>query len=185
MISTKSEFMRLWDAGLLGNKLQTWNSIEDADYNGLFSIRSRRPDSRNTMYKVARSEVPDAIDRLVRLGERSSDLYFGEMAPDDRLTIQGEYLDGMLGGSASGIPRNKYLMWSTEQTQMKRVKVWSHNEGCASLAILRSYLNDNSWDDFQALLEGYPDHAIEFSAYECFVGNLPGRNTIIWEVRGY
>ena len=37
MISTKSEFMRLWDAGLLGNKLQTWNSIDDAaGYNGLF-----------------------------------------------------------------------------------------------------------------------------------------------------
>ena len=104
MISTKSEFMKLWDAGKLGNKLQTWNSIEDTDYNGPFSIRSRRPDSRNTMYGVARSEVPDVIDRLVRLGERSSDLYFGEMAPDQRLTIQGEYLDGMLAGFTLGDP---------------------------------------------------------------------------------
>jgi len=35
------------------------------------------------------------------------------------------------------------------------------------------------------LLDLYPDHVIEFSAAEVFVGDRPGRNAVVWEVRKY
>jgi hypothetical protein len=185
VITTKNEFLALWNAGHLGNKPRTWPDLAaalDGDYRGCFSCRDGRPDSRLSRYNVPYDRLIDVVAEMEALGARW--VHFNESAPDDRLTIQGEYLDGFVGGSLSGTPWNKYLMWGTEQTQMKRVKQWHHTQGSASLAILRAYLNDNSWDDFQALLEAYPNHIIEFSAYECFVGNLPGRNTLIWEVRG-
>jgi hypothetical protein len=183
MIASKNEFMPLWNAGRLGNKPRTWPDLASAlesDYRGCFSCRDGRADSRLTRYGVPYAKLIDVVAEMESQGARW--VHFNESAPDERLLIQGEYQDGMIMPAEN--PRNKYLMWSTEQTQMKRVKQWHHTEGSASVAILRSYLNDNSWDDLQVLLEQYPNHIIEFSAYECFVGNLPGRNTLIWEVRG-
>jgi hypothetical protein len=178
MIATKSEFLRLWNAGRLGNKLRTWDRIDDAvGYEGRFGIRSRRPGSINTTYGVSREDVPAAVARMVSLGEGAGDLYFGEMAPDHRLLIQGEFFH------AAGF--NRHLMYSTEQVPMKRVAAWSHTDGVSAAVILRSYMSPGSWDDFEALQERYPDHVIEFGCYECDLGDVPGRNTIIWEVRSY
>lgn len=183
MISSKSEFLKLWNAGRLGNKLRTWASVGEAEgYDGLFSIRDGRPDSNLARYLVPRDKVTENVEAMRLLGAR--DVYFVEMAPDHRLVLQGEYINGNLRGVGGSHVLNKYLMYSREQTQMKRVKKWLHLEGAASLALLRQHMDGNSWDDFQDLQDRYPDHTIEFGVYECFVGNLPGRNTIIWEVRG-
>ena len=37
--------------------------------------------------------------------------------------------------------------------------------------------------DLQNLFEWFPEHTIEFASFAVPVGNLAGRNTIIWEVR--
>lgn len=178
MIRTKTEFVQLWRAGALGNRLRSWARLEDAaDYDGLFSIRDGRPSSNLCRYNVPRDGIDQALEEMRAQGGRG--LYFGEMAPDHRLTIQGEYLDGEQHGQVF----NRSLTYSTEQTQMKRVKEWTHVDGAAALAILRSYLDGNSYDDLLTLQSMYPDHVIEFSAYECCLGDIPGRNTIIWEIR--
>jgi len=58
--------------------------------------------------------------------------------------------------------------------------------GTTALLTLRHYLNDNSYDDLTELLDRYPDHQIEFSAYSKCFGTMKGRNAVIWEVRyGY
>lgn len=40
-------------------------------------------------------------------------------------------------------------------------------------------------DDVEILLELYPDATIELAAYPYTLGKIPGRNTVIWEVRDY
>jgi hypothetical protein len=50
---------------------------------------------------------------------------------------------------------------------------------------LRRYLDSSSYDDLMDLVETFPEHVIEFGAYETNLGNIPGRNTVIWEVRKY
>lgn len=179
MIQSKAEFLQLWRAGALGNRLRSWERLEDAEgYDGLFSIRDSCPNSNLSRYNVPREGIDQALAEMRDLGGRG--LYLGEMAPDHRLTIQGEYLDGEQHGQVF----NRSLTYSIEKTQMKRVKEWTHTEGAAALAILRSYLDGNSYDDLLTLQTMYPDHVIEFGAYECCLGDIPGRNTIIWEVRG-
>ena len=179
MIRTKNEFLSLWRAGKLGNRLRTWKTLDEAEgYDGLFSIRDGRPNSNLCRYNVPRDGIDRAVAEMTALGGRG--LYFGEMAPDHRLTIQGEFLDGEQHGQVF----NRSLTYSTEKTQMKRVTQWRHTEGAAAVAILRSYLDGNSYDDLLTLQTKYPDHVIEFSAYECCLGDVPGRNTIIWELRG-
>lgn len=57
--------------------------------------------------------------------------------------------------------------------------------GTAARSLLRSVLNDNSYDDLNDLIERYPGHVYELSAFEKCVGTLAGRNHLVWEVRAY
>ncbi len=51
--------------------------------------------------------------------------------------------------------------------------------------LLDRYMDPASRDDVDALLERYPDATIEFTCFTVNVGNIPGRNTMMWEVRNY
>jgi len=51
--------------------------------------------------------------------------------------------------------------------------------------LLRLHLSPPSLDDIDGLLDMFSEHVVEFSAYECFLGDIPGRNAVIWEVREY
>jgi hypothetical protein len=42
-----------------------------------------------------------------------------------------------------------------------------------------------SYEEFLMLGELYPGAVIEFTSYEIVLGNLKGRNTVVWEVRNY
>jgi hypothetical protein len=47
-------------------------------------------------------------------------------------------------------------------------------------------MTPSSWADFEALLELYPSHVLEVSVYAgTTVGDVPGRNAVVWEVRRY
>ncbi len=103
------------------------------------------------------------------------DMYFIEPAPDEHLVIQGEFFNSF----------DRYLMVSAEQVVMKKTKLWSHVTGLRSLMLLRAAMTTDSYEDFQILLDQYPEHVIEFGCYGINCGDCPGRNTIIWEVRRY
>lgn len=65
---------------------------------------------------------------------------------------------------------------------MKYPDVWT---GSARTVLLRSVLNENSYEDLLILLDKYPDHAVELSALSTCFGTVPHRNAVIWEVRKY
>jgi hypothetical protein len=52
-------------------------------------------------------------------------------------------------------------------------------------AVLEKLLWPNDLDNLLAILECYPDHVVEFSAFDRTVGIIPGSSIIIWEVRLY
>lgn len=183
-ISDKKTFLSLWKAGKLGNRLRMWETVEELNasgFSGLVRFRSRIPDKRYSSPAVpahlAAQAVAAAHLPLV-------DCYFGEVAEDERLRIQGEFGDpqGQFGGYVGNV-----LSYSTLQLPMRRAfdQDQRHAYGSAAIAIIRSYMDGNSWDDFNFLRDQYPNAVIEFGVYEHFVGCLPARNTIFWEVRDY
>lgn len=57
--------------------------------------------------------------------------------------------------------------------------------GLKAEVLLKGAMSPGSYEDFQILRETYPDHVIEFTVYDAPVGDIPHRNTIVWEVRLY
>ena len=73
-ITNKTEFFRLWQLGLLGNRPKSWLTVEDlaADpYTGTVTARS--------MYRVPKEKA------ILMYGYK-----FNESPPDELLVIQGE-----------------------------------------------------------------------------------------------
>ena len=50
---------------------------------------------------------------------------------------------------------------------------------------MKFFMDGNSYDDIMSLMDEYPESVIEFSTFDEWVGIMPRRNTIVWEVRNY
>jgi hypothetical protein len=188
MITHKKDFLNLWSKGTLGNRLRTFPNLDElrvSGYRGPVSIRSRRPDSRYTLYHIPQERLEDQIHFLILTEKMTAEeMYFGESAPDEHLVLQGEYFDG----EANGQIFDRYLMVDRQKTQMKKV-LWNQRSetysGLSSILLLQSVMDPDSCEDFRTLLRTYPNHVIEFSVYSVILGHLPHRNTLIWELRSY
>jgi hypothetical protein len=51
--------------------------------------------------------------------------------------------------------------------------------------MLKATMTPASHDDWLLLIDKYPKHVIEVSIYDCCLGDMPGRNALVWEVRRY
>jgi hypothetical protein len=181
-VKTKRESHKLLKDGLLGNRLRVWNSVNeilDSGYRGNVSVRYKGG-VRFFEYDVPVSEIPRVESEWEREGAKKELMTFNETPPDHLLLMQGELaLD----------PYLYYLFYSLEKKSMREaLEGGRHANGLVAKTILEHYLSPSSYSDMQALLDmfpHYPDHVIEFSAYSVFLGSLPGRNAIIWEVRSY
>lgn len=161
---------------MLGNRPRTWvgrEALAASGYGGPVSIRTAQGSGGGkAMYRVPAAE---ALALTAGWGQAPT---FNESAPDDRLVLQGEAAR-MVGGLC--------LTYSTTPGLAMReaLKNARTASGVAAHAILAAYLSPSSRDDLDALWDLYPDAVIEFSAYECCVGDQRGRNALIWEVRNY
>lgn len=182
-VSNKRDYHNLRKTGVFGNELRHWSNIaalmSDDTFNGTVTVRSYKPDYQGLAYLLTKQEAEHLVHR-----RDASELYFNESAPDDNLTIQGEYFHGV-GGHGSFVDRG--LQISSIRMPMRRAlaQYSTHYTGVSSELILRAYMNENSYSDFLILTEQYPDHAIEFSCYNVCLGNREHRNTLIWECRAY
>jgi hypothetical protein len=183
-IKNKRECYDLYDKGLFGNRALSWDSYEEllkSDWRGDVCIRGKgngipRIDVK---YNIPHSLVGREVERLVKKGYPEGVLRFIQSMPDQSLSIQGEVIDYNTGGfeitySLVQKPMNLAL---AEDTRFAK--------GLAARIILRSRMDSSSFEDLQALLEIFPESAIEFSTYDVCVGDIPGRNTVFWEVRNY
>jgi len=180
MIDTKEKNFTAYKNGLFGNKLRTWYGLDDfnnSNYTGYVTIRYSGDvgASNYTAYNVLR--VNDKVKEFINNGADPKLLIINESAPDEKLLIQGEITKDINGYS---------LFYSLEKGKMRDclqngIQIY----GLKVKLFLQNYLFTNSYNDIMELIDLYPDHIIEFSAYEMKLGDCRYRNTIIWEVRKY
>ena len=184
-VANKRKFYEMYELGLFGNKPLTWKSrqeILDSDWKEKVCIRAGG--SKNGMkrsrvgYNIPLAKLKSKIEQLVQKGIPECDLFFNQSMPDHDLVIQGELMRGLGGLNLHYTyvkkPMNKALRISSENTQ-----------GLEAKMLLEKYLSPSSISDIYCLLDTFPESVIEFSSYRIPVGNIPGRNTVIWEVRNY
>lgn len=179
MITTKHLNFEYHRKGYFGNKLKTWYSFKEFlndNYNEPVSIRYSG--SNPGMYVVYNCTNPiQTIKEFISTGANENLFIINESAPDERLLIQGELMKDYNG---------YYLFYSLEKGKMRDcLKNGIHLSGLSVKLLLQQYLFPSSFDDIMDLLDLYPNHVIEFSAYELPLGDCQNRNTIIWEVRLY
>lgn len=182
-VRTKLDFVRRYKLGEFGNCSPTWDTIDEfmkSDYRGLVHIRNRVAGGA-TWYDIP-SEAVDAVFYNIcwthpRRG-KPEEFYFSGMAPTPLTLLQGE---------VQRTHRQLELFYSTVKKPMrdalseKAVQVY----GILAVELLHQSLNTASYEWMEYLLDKYPDHVVEFSAYDVCWGTVPGHNTCFWEIRQY
>ena len=176
-VLTKKDFVRRFMADEFGNRGPNWRRLSDyleAGYVGLVHIRNKQAGGP-TFYEVLADQVADL---WIQMGCSEDTHYLAGMAPTDRTILQGEVRRSERGLELTytrvAKPMRDALRESTFTTY-----------GLSAKCILIDALNDRSLEWLYTLLDRYPDHVIEFSAYLTHWGTLPGYNTVFWEVRSY
>lgn len=180
-VANKKQMYKRLLSGRFGNIVQAWPSyadIEASGYRGHVSIRSKQTSNPVRLYHVPFDDLKAAVDGLPE-SYRKAGLMFSESPPDHKRTIQGELMRWEHGGY--------YLTYSYAPHPMRIAfdKQRLEARGLAAKMILLHHLSPVDYDELQGLLESYPDSVIEFSAFSCPVGIIPGRRMVIWEVRNY
>ena len=187
IIRFKEECYALYEEGLLGNKPLTWNSYDEiikSGWKGEVCMRSKKMlgvKRNQTTYNVPLEKIPDEIKRWEAAGFPAKTIAFNQSMPDNRLLIQGEYVDRTWNKGTS------YLLYTKVKKPMNiaLAEQTLHAEGLKARLLLKSNMSESSYEDLRALVEVFPENTVvEFSGYDTFVGNIPGRTMIVWEARG-
>ena len=177
-IRNKREFFTLWKLGVLGNRTNLWDNIDDALDSSAKEIGFRElgKSGGGAWEKAPRSLAREVSERWTKLGRK---FIMDDGAPDDRRTLCGEVcrthrgLEGILG--IVQMPMREAI----KRGLLKPVR------GLEVNVLLDRYMDPSSRDDLDSLLELFPDAVVEFSCFTVNVGAFPRRNTIFWEVRNY
>jgi len=182
LIDTKTKFYDYSAKGAFGNQLRVWRTAEDFIDSGYKGNIGLRYSGKQFGAPWIGNKIPDDCAVATREilceqeGYHKEDYYFCEAAPDSMLTLQGEVQRGLTGLD---------LRYSTKRYNMRKAfeLETKHISGVGALYLLQKHLWPTSYDDLQILLDWFPDHVIEFAAFAVALGSVPGRNTVIWEVR--
>lgn len=173
-VKTKEQFYTLWNRGLFGNKLRTWDRLEQfKNFNGTVSIRYKESMGL-CAYNVPAIEVGLVVNEWIKKGAKSNLITLNESAPDNLLIAQGE-LATVCGE----------LVFRHSDVKGKMRDAMVHDYGIKALCYLKRILFPASLDDLEELRELYPESVIELGIYSVAVGSCPHRNMVIWEVRNY
>lgn len=182
-IASKKQMYALYEAGAFGNRLKSWPSMDAYLKSGFAkpAVLRHMDKSFQTIYGLGRAEMIKAVKRLSGR-YRPEGFKVNELAQDTKLVLQGEFLSIM--GIAGG---GHHLHYSTLPAPMKigLSKAPQNATGMDATRLIREKMTDYSWEDFCEARNNWPDHVIEFSIWSCNVGDRPGRNAVIWEVRDY
>lgn len=175
-IRFKDDMYELLAQGVFGNRLRTWSTrqtVIESGYKGEIGLRSRTVLGR-FYHRLPLVTALMLGEQLEKEGHR---IVYCESAIDENIVLQGEICETAYGLS---------LTYSTERVSMRAaLKNPSYADGLAAKTILRSYLSPVSYDEIMLLLDLYPYHIVEFTAFDRYVGELKGRNTVVWETRSY
>lgn len=188
-ILTKHENYRRWQAGELGNKLRAWSSVEawrESGFKGVVVLRVLRAAGGGpTVYNLSPDDVEGAVQRWISDGIPRDRIMVNEAAPDKAAILQGEYLNDVYGAS----PDDSYDYFRyTRVAAHMHVALAAKTEvakGLVARLLIKQAMTPASHEDWYELVSRYPHHVFEVSIYERCLGDLPSRNTLVWEVRRY
>jgi len=193
IIPSKSEFFRLWELGVLGNRTRLWRDPQEAfiwgrDECNRLGCPIDKPEigfrelrvggaGAGSWEKTYWANTLDVADKWKRAGRK---FIMDDGAPDQCRTLQGEIcrthrgLEGFLD--------------TVGKLPMRPAMAAGHmlpRTGAAIIALLDKFMDPSSRDDLYDLLDLYQDATIEFSCFGIDVGVFPNRNTLFWEIRNY
>lgn len=173
-VTSRADMTRRLRAGEFGNTFPFWTDLRDwpATPDTLWGVQHTIiAGFPGTRLNVPTEGVIPLIERhFGGVGYRIS-----PMVPAGSVQWEGDVWRGGCSGNVVPEPGS----W---RTHMLRPRLW---EGSAAVCLLSSLLNPNSYDDLQTLFDAYPDHIVEVSVLDRCLGTVPGRNTVVWEVRRY
>jgi hypothetical protein len=182
-IINKRIHYQTYSSGFYGTKLRIWGTYDsyvESEFSGFVVIRYLgKGGGKYCYYNVRKEDVINKINYILKDGGELDRITINEQAPDQHIVLQGEYWNG-----AENI---NYFMYSDLKSQMrdalKRKKLYSI--GYRTLVMFEYFMTPSSYADFNVLCELFPDHVIELSIYSICVGDIKGRNVLVWEVRKY
>ncbi|MEA3329553.1 MAG: hypothetical protein U9Q06_02305 [Nanoarchaeota archaeon] len=183
-INTKERFYTLQEHGVFWNRAKVWNSYQElteSNWSGRVCMRSIRGSRNKPAYNILVENIPKKVrEWKKRFGITEEEIRFNESMPDDKLILQGELCENPANGRF-------WLRYSTVKKPMLTalMKNSKNLEGLAVSETLRKHMWSSDFEEIKMLAEMFPHNVIEFSSYSCEVGQIPGRNTVIWEVRNY
>lgn len=184
-VLTKADFVKRYQAGEFGNASPTWEGYAEwrraqpwkNGIGDLYHIRNRVAGGP-TFYNVHWQQMEAAWVRACFL-QHPRDYYISAMAPTDKTTCQGEVSEGVWGLQLH------YSLVPNKPMRAALAEGARDVTGLVASIVLGRFLNDLSYGWLRHLLEEYPSHVVEFSAYSVCWGTVPGHNTVFWEVRKY
>jgi hypothetical protein len=188
-VLTKRQNYALWQSGAFGNKLRAWRSVGEwqaSGFRGRVVLRELGRGGGRCLYNVEPDAVFDSLLVWAAGGVTLDQVMVNEVAPDQDVVLQGELYNGVLQDE-EGFAIWDYFFYSTFRAQM-RDALWhrpEHTYGLRADVLLRRAMTDASYEDWRILLDQYPDHVLEVSIYDRCLGDIPGRNALVWEVRRY
>lgn len=172
-ITSKHQMYRLLKAGILGNTLRTWETLDEYLSDG--APRNVALRTREQGGPFIQNLSPSQVKK-----HWSPRFFISEHAPDYALTLQGEVQQS---------PNYIDLFCSTQSGYTMRDGLRKHGRmeyGYRAVSLMKINMDPGSFEWINILLNDHPDSVIEFSCYPWAVGKIPNRNTLIWEVRtGY
>lgn len=181
-IRDKSQMYDLLAAGRFGNTVPQYFSVEDwlnsgqAECYPVWGVRTLTAGGPCRLNCPA-SEVARTFREFEALGHAANISLMVDRVC--RVLLWADLFDDVGGWRLYGVqspPRGG--SWRAQMPTLGRE--WSPLLG---KLLLRELLTPGSYADLEALLECYPGHVVELSALDRCLGTVPGRNTVVWEVR--
>lgn len=188
IIGTKKLNYQLCHAGAYGNRVRQWESLEAWRASGFLEPVAMRTALQAgggpKAFNVQPADVELQAHKWMLQGISRECIRLSEMVDGLRI-LQGQYLNDVY--VQDGEARWGYF-WCTFATGAMPIAFKKESRtafGLRADLLIRSAMTPSSYSDWRELLERYPGHVLEFSVWESCVGDIPGRNAIVWEIRRY
>ena len=188
-ILTKRRNYELCASGAYGNRVRQWNSIEEWRASGWMepvAMRVALPGGGGGPSKFG--VLPEQVELVaydwMHAGIPRECIKINEMADALRI-LQGEYRNDIV--EIDGQVHNGVFYYTRETHPMPIAlrKSSATTFGLRATLMIQQAMTPSSYADWQVLLERYPSHVLEVSIWENCIGDIPGRNAIVWEIRRY
>lgn len=183
-VTSKRQFYDLWNQGLFGNKPRTWHTLAEfqkSGFKGAVALRYCGSGSGAPFIPDLNSDsLVRELAKLKSGGWNISDFHIAEQ-------LSPSITHYLINGEVARTDRGLALYHSLENKLMRDALRSSGQQvfGLQALMILQRVLLPSDYEELMELLDRFPDHVVEFSGFDRFVGVIPRRKMIVWEVRLY